>query len=174
MIVSYRDPIYPTEEVEREPLASLDTCRWLYNRLLEELIKARESDKTLTTYDTQNLIPLLKSDNPDLRKVYSKVLQMVNYTLHSNIAGLAALKRMGQKVGRLRFKGKSRYNTLSYNQSGFRVDQDHSTLNLSKIGDIKIKIHRKVEGCIKSVLIKRLGKRWFAIVQAEQETELLP
>jgi len=174
MIVSYRDPIYPTEEVEREPLASLDTCRWLYNRLLEEMDKARESGKTLTIYDTRNLISLLKYDNLGLRKVYSKVLQMVNYTLHSNIAGLAALKRRGQKVGRLRFKGKSRYNTLNYNQSGFKIDQDHSTLNLSKIGDIKMELRRKVEGSVKSVLIKRLGKRWFAIVQAEQETELLP
>ena len=47
-------------------------------------------------------------------------------------------------------------------------------MNLSKIGDIKIKIHRKVEVCIKSVLIKRLGKRWFVVVPAEQETESLP
>ena len=174
MIVSYRYPIYPTKELEQKLLSSLDTCRWLYNRLLEEMIKARESDKTLTTYDTQNLIPLLKSDNPDLRKVYSKVLQMVNYTLHSNISSLAALKRMGRNVGRLRFKGKNWYNTLNYNQSGFKLDQDHGILRLSKIGDIKIKLHRKVEGIIKSVLIKRLGKRWFAIVQADQETESLP
>ena len=119
--------------------------------------KARESDKTLTTYDTQNIIPLLKSENPDLRKVYSKVLQMVNYTLHSNIASLAALKRNGRNVGHLRFKGKNWYNTLNYNQSGFKLDQDHGILKLSTVGEIK-----------------RLDKRWFAIVQAEHETEPLP
>ena len=119
--------------------------------------KARESDKTLTTYDTQNIIPLLKSENPDLRKVYSKVLQMVNYTLHSNIASLATLKRNGRNVGHLRFKGKNWYNTLNYNQSGFKLDQDHGILKLSTVGEIK-----------------RLDKRWFAIVQAEHETEPLP
>jgi len=128
MIVSYRYPIFPTKDVDQKLLASLDTCRWLYNRLLEEMNKARESGKTLTTYDTQNLIPLLNSENPELGRVYSKVLQRVNYTLHSSISSLAALKRMGRKVGHLRFKGKKWYNTLNYNQSGFKLDQDHGTL----------------------------------------------
>ena len=63
---------------------------------------------------------------------------------------------------------------MNYNQSGFKLDLDHGILDLPKIGDIKMELHRKVEGSVKSVLIKRLGKRWFAIVQAEQETELLP
>jgi putative transposase len=145
MIISYRYPILPSREVEQKLVESLDTCRWLYNRLLEEMNKARESGTTLRTYDTQNLIPLLKTENPNLHKVYSKVLQMVNYTLWSNIKGLSALKKNGRKVGHLRFKGKGWYNTLNYNQSGFKLDQDHSILKLSKIGEIKIKLHRKVE-----------------------------
>lgn len=99
---------------------------------------------------------------------------MVNYTLHSSIASLAALKKKGRKVCHLRFKGKKWYNILNYNQSGFKLDQDHGTLKLSKIGVIKIKLHRKVEGPVKSTLVKRIGKRWFAVVQAEQENEPLP
>ena len=93
MILSYRYPIFPTKELDQRLLASLDTCRGPYNRLLDEMDKAWESGKTLTTYDTQNLIPLLNSENPELGKVYSKVLQRANYTLHSNIASLAALKK---------------------------------------------------------------------------------
>jgi len=173
MIISYRYPIFPSREVEQKLVEALDTCRWLYNRLLEEINKARESGKTLRTYDTQNLIPLLKTENPNLNKVYSKVLQMVNYTLWSNIKGLSALKKNGRKVGHLRFKGKGWYNTLNYNQSGFKLDQDHSILKLSKIGEIKIKLHRKVEGNIKAALIKRAGDRWFALIQAEQEPKQL-
>ena len=87
---------------------------------------------------------------------------------------MAALKKKGRKVCHLRFKGKNWYNTLNYNQSGFKLDQDHGTLKLSKIGDVKIKLHRKIEGCVKPTLIKRIGKRWFAVVQAEQENEPLP
>jgi putative transposase len=35
-------------------------------------------------------------------------------------------------------------------------------------------MHRKVQGCIKAILIKREGRQWFAIVQADQEPEPLP
>ena len=99
---------------------------------------------------------------------------MVNYTLHSSIASLASLKKKGRKIGRVRLESKSWYNTLSCNQSGFKLDQDHNTLKPPKIWTIKIKLHRKTEGCIKSIQTKRVGKRWFALIQAEPETEPLP
>ena len=120
------------------------------------------------------MIPSLKVENPKLNLVYSKVLQMVNYTIWSNIKGLAVSKKNGRKIGHIRFKGYGWYNTLNYNQSGFKIDQDHGILHLSKIGDMRIKIYRKIEGCIKAVIIKREDKRWFAIVQADQEPQMLP
>ncbi len=50
--------------------------------------EAREKGIKLKSYDTQNMIPSLKLENPKLNLAYSKVLQMVNYTLWSNIKGL--------------------------------------------------------------------------------------
>jgi putative transposase len=111
----------------------------------------------------------MKREKPDLGKVYSKVLQMVNYTLWANISSLAALKKKGIKVGPLRFKGKGRYKTLNYNQSGFKLDHNHGILHLSKIGDIKINLHRPIEGTIKAVVLKRSGNQWYAIFQVDLE-----
>ena len=173
MIISYKYPIFPNKIAQWKLAENLDVCRWLYNRLLQELTDANEKGVKLKTYDTQNMIPSLKLENLKLNLVYSKVLQMVNYTLWSNIKGLAASKKNGRKIGHLRFKGHGWYNTLNYNQSGFKIDQDHSILHLSKIGDMRIKIYRKIEGCIKAVIIKREGKRWFAIFQVEQEPQQL-
>lgn len=174
MTLSYKFLILPNKETILKLVEALDTCRWLYNELLEKVNISREEGRKLSIYETQNLIPNLKIKNPNLNKVYSKILQMVNYTLHSNISSLATLKKRGKKVGHLRYKGKGWYNTLNYNQSGFKIDQDHSRLHLSKIGDIKIKLHQKIKGCIKAVVIKREGKNWYAIVQADQEIVLLP
>jgi hypothetical protein len=42
MIIIYRYPIFPTKEVKQRLLASLDTCRWLYNRLQDNLDKDHE------------------------------------------------------------------------------------------------------------------------------------
>jgi putative transposase len=174
MTQSFKYPLFPDKVTQLKLVESLDICRWLYNRLLQELNVAKEEGIKLKTYDTQNMIPSLKLENPKLNLVYSKVLQMVNYTLWSNIKGLSASKKNGRKIGHIRFKGHGWYKTMNYNQSGFKLDQDHGRLHLSKIGDIKIKMHRKVQGCIKAILIKREGERWFAIVQADQEPEALP
>ena len=174
MIISYKYPIFPDKATQQRLGENLDACRWLYNRLLQDLNDAKEKGIKIRTYDTQNLIPLLKPENPMLGKVYSKVLQMVNYTLWANIKGLSASKKNGRKIGHIRFKGYGWYNTLNFNQSGFRIDQDHSLLHLSKIGNIRIKLYRKIEGCIKAVIVKREGMRWFAIVQAYHEPQPLP
>jgi putative transposase len=173
-MISNKYPIFPDKVAQQKLAESLDACRWLHNRLLQELNDAKEKGIKLKTYDTQNMIPSLKLENPKLNLVYSKVLQMVNYTLWSNIKGLSASKKNGRKVGHVRFKGYGWYKTMNYNQSGFKLDQDHGSLHLSKIGDIRIKMHRKVQGCIKAILIKREGRQWFAIVQTNREPEPLP
>jgi putative transposase len=174
MIISYKYLIFPNNVTKWKLAENLDACRWLYNRILQDLTNAKENGVRLNIYDTQNMIPSLKTVNPRLNQVYSKVLQMVNYTLWANIKGLAASKKKGRKIGHLRFKGYGWYNTLNYNQSGFKIDQDHNILHLSKIGEIRIKIYRKIKGCIKAVIIKREDDKWFAIVQADQELQPLP
>ncbi|MGC8940376.1 MAG: RNA-guided endonuclease InsQ/TnpB family protein [Candidatus Bathyarchaeia archaeon] len=46
-------------------------------------------------------------------------------------------------------------------------------LQLSKIGDIPIRVHRKVEGRIKQVIIKRHNSgKWFACICVEKEAEM--
>ncbi|WP_292736518.1 helix-turn-helix domain-containing protein [Methanocalculus sp.] len=44
MIISYKYRAYPDAATEAELNAALDTCRWLYNTLLEECCHAGERD----------------------------------------------------------------------------------------------------------------------------------
>jgi putative transposase len=123
-------------------------------------------------YDCHNMIPVLKEENPSLGNVYSKVLQMVSQTLWANIRGLSQLKKNGRRVGHIRFKGAGWYKTLNYNQSGFAFKGD--VLHLSKIGDIRVKMHRPLLGRVKGVVIKREGEKWYAVVQMVTEVQELP
>jgi len=169
MLISYKYRAYPDKDTEARLNTALDTCRWLYNRLLEELNVARENGISLKMHKTQAQIVTLKAENPILKEVYSKVLQMVNYTLWSNISALTQSKNNGRKIGKLRFKGAHRYRTLNYNQSGFKIDLEHSTITFSKIGTIRFNMHRPYTGRVKGVLITRSGDHWYVIIQAEQE-----
>ncbi|MDK2990018.1 MAG: putative transposase [Methanoculleus sp.] len=169
MLISYKYRAYPDAITETRLNAALDTCRWLYNKLLEECSTARENGITPTMRGSQARIVTLKDENPALKEVYSKVLQMVNYTLWSNIAALSQTKKKGRKIGRLRFKSTFRYRTLNYNQSGFKIDRENNAITFSKIGTLPFTLHRAYTGKVKGVLITRSGDGWHVIIQAEQE-----
>ncbi|MBM5805530.1 MAG: hypothetical protein FJZ49_05680 [Candidatus Verstraetearchaeota archaeon] len=142
-MLSYKFRIYPSKTVQAKLLEHLELCRWLYNRLLSELSLTREKGIKLRRGDTQALIvDLKKHEKPELNGVYSKVLQMINYQLWSNIHALAGLKHNGRKIGKFRFKGQGWFKTINYNQSGFRLEG--GKLVLSKIGEIHIKLHREI------------------------------
>jgi len=175
MVVSYKFRIYPNKEVERKLDEHLEISRLLYNRLLEEINNARKDGRKITQKDTQALIVRLKEENPELKNVYSKVLQMVNYQLWNNIRVLSGLKSNGKKIGKLRYKSKGRWKTLNYNQCGFSIDERNNRISLSKIGSIKARIHRKIDGKIKGVIVKKYPSgKWYAIVQVEKEKNILP
>ena len=153
-------------------LQHMELCRWHYNQLL----KAKRENPTLKKYDMQRLIIELKKENLELNKVYSKVLQMVNHQLWSNLKALKELGKKGYKVGKLRYKtSPNSWKTLNYNQSGFKLDEERKRLHLSKIGEIPIKLHRRIKGQVKGVIIKRTKSgKWYTIFQIEEEPEPLP
>jgi len=170
-MLSYKFRIYPSKTAQAKLNEQLELCRWLYNKLLEEVNKARKEGRKITRKDTQALIVKLKQEKPELKSVYSKVLQMVNYQLWSNIKALNELRKNGKKAGKLRYKtSPNSFKTLNYNQSGFKIDSENSRLILSKAGSIPIKLHRSVEGRVKGVIIKReKSGKWHAIIQVEDE-----
>jgi putative transposase len=172
MQLTYRFRLYPSRAQEEKLLATLDSCRWLYNNFLERLNR-KENGKTPGRYRLQATLPELKQSHPELKQVHSKVLQMVLHQLYSNLRAITELKRNGRKVGRLRFKGKGRFKSFTYNQSGFKIVEGKNKrkeLWLSKIGAIPIVLHRNLDGEAKQVHIKReRSGKWFACFSVEVE-----
>lgn len=87
------------------------------------------------------------------------------------------LKRVNKSIenffngfGFPRFKGINRYNSFTYPQSGFKVEIEDGTegkLILSKIGKMRIILHRDIEGRIKTFTIKKDVDQWYAIFTVE-------
>jgi len=157
---AYKFRIYPNKEQTEKLDFALDTCRQAYNILLGELNDQVVIDRNMI----QATLPDLKICEPRFKEVYSKTLQYECYRLFSNLSALRVLKQNKKKVGRLRFKGKGWFKTINYNQSGFSLDSENKKLQLSKIGDIKIKLHREVEGNIKQITIKKFIDKWYATI----------
>ncbi len=63
-----------------------------------------------------------------------------------------------------RFQGRARYCSFTYpDGAGWKLDGNR--LNLTKIGSIKIKLHREITGKIKTATIKREGDQWYVVVR---------
>jgi len=94
--------------------------------------------------------------------VHSQVLQDVLRRLDKTFNNFFKRIRKGEKAGYPRFKGKYRYDSFTYPQSGFALEK--KKLQLSKIERITTKLHRPIpsEGVIKTCTIKRDVDHWYA------------
>lgn len=167
--------IYPTRAQETVLEGVLDACRWVYNKTLEIRKTAWGTEsKSLSMFDTIKFLPAWKSENDFLKKAHSQCLQ--NTCERVDLAMKAFFRRLksGETPGYPRFRGKNRYDSFTFTQSGFKLTPD-GKLDLSKVGRVKIILHRPIEGKIKTLTIKRTSTRkWFASFVCEVEENLLP
>jgi len=175
---TYKYRIYPTRNQQDILEKQLFLCRWLYNHFLEQRRSAYEKDKArITLYDQIKEIPSLKKEKPELKEVYSQTLQDVARRLDKafqNFFRRVKANKNGkkEKPGYPRFKGSWRYDSFVYPQSGFELKGNK--LNLSKIGSLKIKLHREPEGNIKTLTIRRTNtNKWF-VCFAVKSNQVLP
>src|ERR1700691_1565775 len=151
---SFRFRLRPTKKQARLLQTQLDECRWLYNELLEQRILGfEELDMSLSKYQQSMLLPLLKEERPSLAQVHSQVLQNIVDRLDKAFQSFFRRCKAGEKPGFPRFRSMHRYNSFCYPQSGFALVGQ--VLKLSKIGPIRVKMHRSIEGEVKTCTLRR-------------------
>lgn len=154
----------------------LDATGWVYNEVLATRKRAwEERQETVGLYDTINLLPQWKAEHPSLKIVHSQVLQ--NACVRVDLAFKAFFRRVkaGENPGYPRFKGQGRYDSLTYPQYGNGARLEGRQLILSKIGSIKVALHRPVDGTIKTVTIRRNATgKWFVSFSVEIEPQPQP
>ncbi len=177
MLKAYKYRIYLTNGQRRVLEQQLEECRWLYNETLATRKNAWEQEqRTVDWYETKRAIPLLKGIRPSLKRVHSQVLQ--NVTERVDLAFKAFFRRVrtGERdAGFPRFKGKGRYDSLTFPQYGNGVRLEGDRLILAKIGAVHVVLHRPLEGTPKTVTLRRsrTGK-WYACFSCELEAKPLP
>jgi putative transposase len=173
---AYKYRIYLTNGQQRLLERQLEECRWVYNETLAERKRAyEERGESHRLYDTQAMLPGWKLTRPALRQVHSQVLQ--NVQVRVDLAFQAFFRRVrdgADEPGFPRFKGKGRYDSITYPQYGNGVRLDGTRLILSKVGAVEVVLHRPVEGTPKTVTLSRsrTGK-WFVSFSCEVEANEL-
>src|SRR5436190_3079682 len=175
MLQMYQYRLYPSKKQVQKLNETLDECRWLYNHLLEMRKTAYERDGiSLTCFQQHYTFPVLKQERPSLSRVHSQVLQ--NVAVRIDLAFKAFFRRLREQAeepGYPRFKGKNRYDSFTFPQSGFSLTHDDRVC-LSKIGSVKMVYHRPIKGKIKTCTIRRSSTgKWYVSFSVECEPERL-
>ncbi len=174
LCLKYR--LFPNKEQTRKLEDTLETCRLVYNSLVNDRVFQYETAKvSVSRYEQQKTFPQWSKDFPEVKAVYSQVLQ--NVAVRVDLAFRAFFRRVkaGETPGFPRLKGKGQYDSITYPQKGFKISD--STVLLSMFGkpvQIKAKLHRAVIGKVKTCCIRRVGFKWFVCFSVEQEDNFLP
>ncbi len=169
MCKTFRYRLYPTQRQANLLNAQLEECRWVYNHFLEGRKTACEqTGKSPGLYDQQRELPGLKETRSSLINVHSQVLQ--NVAVRIDLAFQTFFRRVkaGEKPGYPRFRGHGRYDSMTFPQAPSGCELRDGFLRLSKVGAVKIVLHRQLQGTPKTCTIKRspTGK-WYACFSCE-------
>ena len=169
---TFKYRLYPNRQQRERLQATLDVCRELYNAALQERRDGYRTSRAKLNYYTQaNQLSEIKEIRPDIANVHSQVLHDTLRRLDKSFQSFFRRLQQGQKPGFPRFQGIHRYDSFTYPQAGFRLG---AKLQLSKIGNVKIKLHRELKGEVKTLTIKRENGNWYACFSCVVESEPLP
>jgi putative transposase len=173
---AYKFRLYPTKHQEQTLFWTLMRCRELYNAALSERRDAyRIVGKSISYYEQKRDLPEIKTEiRPEYKDIHSQVLQDVLLRLNRAFENFFRRVKNGEEPGYPRFQGRNRYNSFTYPQGGYSLTHD-SRLCLSKIGSIQIRLHREIEGTMKTCTITYEAGQWYAVFSCEvEQSEPLP
>jgi len=208
MKYSHRYLACPTSEVTERLERQLDSHRQLCNHVRWDYENSLEDDKP-SEYDQNNNLPdtagdsrVKDFDTPWCRKSsrsysrqyewkqrwspfsepHSKAVQATVAPFDQNLSSRHKKKEKGYNVGRLTRQAPSDYRSVTYNQSGFDLDDKRGRdgvgyVRFSKVGWFKIRYSRSIpdHATVKQATFKkeRTGE-WFVTFSLEIDDERLP
>ncbi|HEY6409422.1 MAG TPA: transposase [Ktedonobacteraceae bacterium] len=188
---AYKYRLYPTSAQAEKLQWTLDLLRELYNAAIQERRDAYEikvkrhpnyydeatrkqltRDHAISYYQQADQLPEIKERREEYQDIHSQVLQDILRRVKKTFDAFFGRVREGKTPGFPRYKGKDHFDSFCYPQSGFSLTAD-KRLCLSKIGTIKVKMHREFEGTVKTCTIKREGEHWFVVLVCEGEQAIV-
>jgi len=187
---AYKFCLYPTQgQIERLDWA-LARCCELYNAALQERKDAWNACKKHGNfYDLEwrhehareyavnfaeqcRSITVIRNEiREEYQQIGSHVLQNVLHRVDKAFAAFFRRVKCGQTSGYPRYQSRSQYDSFCFpDHSGWKLTGHH--LSITGIGTIKVRVHRVVQGIVKTCTIKREGEHWYVVLACEVQAQL--
>jgi putative transposase len=173
---AYKFLIRPTVGQQQALSACLNDHRALYNAALEERREAYRKRKVSIRYGDQSaqLKDIRKADRDGQGRWSFSSQQATLRRLDKAFQAFFRRVNAGQAPGFPRFKGAGWFDTVEWpkDRDGCRwnsnPDGDQTRVYLQGVGHIRVHAHREVEGVVKTISVKREGRRWFVVLSCDE------
>ncbi len=173
---AFRFRLYPTKVQAVAMAEAVETHRHLYNRALAERKTAYETEKRTVRYGEQSAhIKEDRVENEHLARTNFSSCQATLRRLDKAFQAFFRRSRAGDKAGYPRFRGQGRYHTVEFPSYGDGCRLKDGRVYFQHIGTVKVKLHRPVEGTIKTVSFTESAGHWYVVFSCElPDTETPP
>ena len=176
---AYKFRLYPDSKRQAAIDNALLLSQQFYNKLLEKAINARKSNPNskismaaIGAYSREIL-----GEDDRYYALYSHVRADIRNRIlrtYQNFFRRCREKANGKKlrVGFPRFKSRDKYKSIMHIENNGSFSIEKGRLRVSKIGTMKIELHRQIEGKIKTMTIKREDGKYYAIFTAIKDIRI--
>ncbi len=162
---TYKERLRPTPAQERALDEVLWRCRDLYNAALEQRITAwQRRNLSLSRYEQEAELKDIRAAFPEYAAIHSHILQDVLARLDKTYQAFFRRVRRGERAGFPRFKGRTRFHSLTFKEYSNGARLDNGFLVLSKIGRISVHWSRPIEGTPKTITLSRDANGWYVAI----------
>jgi len=153
----------------------LNSARFLYNCALEQRILCyKQWRKSINYYDQSNALKEIRSFDEGIANLNFSASQDILRRLDKSFQAFFRRIKTGDTPGFPRFKGRDRFSSITFPTYGDGVKLKKGKLYIQNIGTVRIKLHRDIEGIVKTVTICRTNGKWYACFSCEVEFKPLP
>src|SRR6266508_7011092 len=148
--------------------AMVETHRHLYNRALAQRKEAWEQEQRGVSYGDQSAtLKAQRMVNPYLTLTNFSSCQATLRRLDTAFQAFFRRVKAGDKPGYPRFRGRGRYDTVVFPSYGDGCKLREGRAYFQHIGAVKLKLHRPLEGRIKTMAFKREADGWYVVFSCD-------
>jgi putative transposase len=172
---TFKYRLYPSKAQAALLDGQLEEARRLFNGALQERRDAyRTAGVSLNYYDQAAQLKEIRAERGCELANFSACQDVLRRVDKTYTAFFARITR-GERAGYPRFKGRDRFSSYTFPSYGDGVRLlDTGKLRVQGVGHVKVKLHREVEGAIKTVTLKREVGRWYGCFSVECAQSPLP
>lgn len=162
--------LYPSKSQASTLESWLRRCCWLYNRCLEQRIKAyKRRGESVNYYHQQSLLTAMRSRMPRIAEVPAWFARSALIRLDKAFQSFFRRCKSGEKPGFPRFKSAEQYRSMEFSQKRDFVRE--RSISIPKIGMVRARGQFDVEGEQRLLRIIRRASGWYASIVVKTKAD---